>query len=144
MLRIRAVAAMVAVAAALGCGGDEATRADAERGPRGGAAQASAVPLTGNVIEVLMVSGRGELFEPNEIVAQRGDVLRFKLAAGVHNVSFPADRNPRGVKLPEASPFLQLPGQTHDITVDLPAGSYFFQCDPHVLLGMTGTLTVRD
>jgi plastocyanin len=91
---------------------------------------------------VKMISGRGELFEPSTIEARRGDVLRFVLEAGVHNVSFPADRNPSGVALPKASPFLQLPGQTHDITVDMPAGSYFFQCDPHVLLGMVGTLTV--
>lgn len=144
MRRLTGLAAAIAMVVTLGCGGDDTSPAGTDRGPRGGAAQAAQVPLTGTVIEVLMVSGRGELFEPSEIVAQRGDVLRFKLEAGVHNVSFPADRNPRGVALPEASPFLQLPGQTHDITVDMPAGSYFFQCDPHVVLGMTGTLTVRD
>jgi plastocyanin len=122
----------------LGCGGDGATTA----GPNGGAR--AEVPLTGTVIEIGMVSGRGEVFEPDHIEAKRGDVLRFKLVAGVHNVSFPADRNPRGVSLPAASPFLQLPGQTHDITVDLPPGDYFFQCDPHVALGMVGTLKVTD
>jgi plastocyanin len=141
MRRTRGLAALVVALVAIGCGGDDATRAGSDRGPRGQAAQ---VPLTGTIIEIGMLSGRGELFEPSEIVAKRGDVLRFKLVAGVHNVSFPADRNPRGVRLPEASPFLQLPGQTHDITVDLPAGEYFFQCDPHVMLGMVGTLTVTD
>jgi plastocyanin len=40
---------------------------------------------------------------------------------------------------------LQLPGQTHDVLVDLPAGkSYYFHCDPHALLGMIGQLTVKD
>jgi hypothetical protein len=34
--------------------------------------------------------------------------------------------------------FLQLPGQTWDLAVKMPAGSYFFQCDPHAALGMKG------
>jgi plastocyanin len=141
-MRIRTgLAAVAAALLAIGCGdGSNATNP-----ANGGAtAQAATVPLTGNVIEVRMVSGRGELFEPDVIEARRGDVIRFVLEAGVHNVSFPADRNPAGVALPAASPFLQLPGQTHDVTVDMPAGSYFFQCDPHVMLGMVGTLTVQD
>jgi plastocyanin len=28
--------------------------------------------------------------------------------------------------------------------VDLPAGDYKFQCDPHAALGMVGTLTVTE
>lgn len=30
------------------------------------------------------------------------------------------------------------------MTVDLPAGEYHFQCDPHAALGMVGTLTVTE
>jgi plastocyanin len=108
------------------------------------AAAAPGVPLTGNVVEVEMISGKGEIFGPDEITVRRGDVVRFKLVTGVHNASFPARKNPSGVKLPAATPYLQAPGQSYDLTVDLPAGSYHFQCDPHVALGMVGTMHVTD
>lgn len=113
-------------------------------GAAGSKAEAPAVATTGVVHEVGMVSGRGELFEPADVTAQRGDVVRFKLVSGVHNVSFPAAQNPGGVTLPAASPYLQAPGQTHDLVVDLPAGVYHYHCDPHAALGMVGTLTVTD
>jgi plastocyanin len=95
------------------------------------------------VVEVLMVSGRGELFDPGHVTVKRGDVLRFKLEMGVHNASWPADANPAGVQLPETSPYLQIPGQTHDVLIDMPPGEYTFHCDPHAVLGMVGTLTVE-
>jgi plastocyanin len=128
------------------CGGDGASAAGAATGgsSQSASATAPAVAPTGNVMEVQMVSGRGELFEPGDLTVQRGDVVRFVLASGVHNVSFPADRNPSGVALPKSSPYLQAPGQTWDLLVDLPPGEYFYQCDPHLALGMVGTITVTD
>ena len=83
-------------------------------------------------------------FVPNEIEAHQGDVLRFTLGTGVHNVHFLPDSNPPGVSLPPASELLQLPGQTHDIAVSFPPGHYYFQCDPHALLGMKGKLEVEE
>jgi plastocyanin len=38
---------------------------------------------------------------------------------------------------------LQAPGQTEDVKVIWDPGTYYFQCDPHVLLGMIGHLVVR-
>jgi plastocyanin len=125
------------------CGGDGAP------GDPSGATDAPAaasVPLTGDVIEVKMISdlARGELFEPADFTANRGDIVRFVLVTGVHNANFFADRNPPGVKLPEVSPYLQVPGQTWEFVVEQPAGEYPYQCDPHVALGMVGTMTVVD
>jgi plastocyanin len=116
-----------------GCGGDSASAAPGEALP------------TGEVIEVGMISdpSRGEVFDPPTVTAKPGDVIRWKLVSGVHNASFPANRNPSGVTLPRATPYLQAPGQTHDMVVDLPPGEYTFQCDPHVALGMFGTLIVE-
>lgn len=108
------------------------------------ASKAASVEPTGNIIEITMV-GVGEVyFGPDAVTAKRGDVLRFKLESGVHNVSFPADQNPAGVALPAASEFLQVPGQTFDLVVDMPAGEYTYHCDPHAALGMIGTLTVIE
>jgi plastocyanin len=130
------------------CGGaDGAGSAAAPAGPSApSAATTSSVPLTGNVIEVEMASrpGMGEVFSPAELTVKRGDVVRFKLVSGVHNASFPANKNPGGVALPAATPYLQAPGQTHDVAIDLPAGEYHYQCDPHVALGMVGKLVVTE
>ena len=83
-------------------------------------------------------------FSPARFEAHRGDVLRFTLVTGVHNVHFLADSNPPGLALPPASALLQLPGQTVDIKVTWPEGKYYFQCDPHALLGMIGRVEVED
>jgi plastocyanin len=118
----------------------EAPAPSIDRGP-----QASAtVPLTGDVITVEMHGVGGQWFEPSEFTAKPGDVVRFVLVSGVHNASWPSDRNPAGVKLPESTPYLQAPGQTHDVVGDLPSGEYGFVCDPHIPLGMVGTMTVVE
>lgn len=137
------VAGMALLAAA--CGGTDAPAATVDRTESPAeAASTSSVTPTGNVVEVKMVSGpQGEVFEPADFSVQQGDVVRFVLQSGVHNASFPAAKNPSGVKLPEASPYLQAPGQTYEFTVEQPAGEYHFQCDPHVALGMVGTMTVE-
>ena len=46
--------------------------------------------------------------------------------------------------LPPVSAFLQLPGQTFDVPMTFDEGKFYFQCDPHALLGMVGTITVED
>ena len=100
----------------------------------------------GKVIVVEMTTDEQGVnkFTPNHFEAHQGDVLRFTLGSGVHNVHFPPDSNRAMTKTLEPSPLLQLPGQTYDILVDFPEGRYFFQCDPHALLGMVGRLKVED
>ena len=132
---------LVAILAAA-CGGAK------EPGAAGGAADAGAgaptVAATGKVITVMMITDeKSSRFEPSEIEAQRGDVLRFTVGVGVHNVHFLPDSNPGIPDLPPASELLQLPGQTLDIPVDFPGGkTIYFQCDPHAALGMRGHLKV--
>jgi plastocyanin len=105
---------------------------------------AAAPAATGQTIEVKTVTDeKGSRFEPSTIHAKTGDVLHIVLVSGVHNMSFPADSNPSGVTLPEPTEMLQLPGQSIDLPVTMPAGKYHFQCDPHAVLGMAGTLEVE-
>jgi plastocyanin len=140
------LAAMLSFAAA--CGGGEKPAAS-QAAPQASSAQASAGPLApapgGKVIEVVMnTDGEGNYFKPSEVHANRGDVLRFTLKVGVHNLHFVADSNVGKGGYPQAaSDFLQLPGQTYDVAVNMPAGSYYFQCDPHAALGMKGRLIVH-
>ncbi|HSU16390.1 plastocyanin/azurin family copper-binding protein [Longimicrobium sp.] len=99
----------------------------------------------GRVIEIKMITDeQGNRFEPNAVSAKEHDVLRFTLVSGggVHNVSFPAARNPGVQGLPAPSELMQAAGQTKEYVVGLKPGSYYFQCDPHAALGMTGTLNV--
>ena len=100
----------------------------------------------GKVIEVaLLTDDQGNnKFEPSRIEAHQGDVIRFQLKTGVHNVDFFADSNTVKTGLPAASALLQLPGQTADLKVALAPGKYYFQCDPHALLGMVGHIEVED
>lgn len=136
---------LTAAAMLAGCGGDAPAGRGVEVASPPEPATAAAVEQTGNVIEVRMVTDdRGNYFEPSEITARRGDVLRFTLVSGVHNVSFPVDQASGTAGLPGAGPFLQLPGQTHEVTVDMEPGSYGLQCDPHAALGMVGALEVVE
>jgi plastocyanin len=131
------------------CGGEK--KATPSETPTSGAPAATTTsgPLTpdpgGKVITVDLVSdGAGNYFKPAEINAKRGDVVRFTLKVGVHNIHFLADSNVGRTGYPQAaSDFLQLPGQTYDLAVHFPAGAYYFQCDPHVALGMKGHLIVQ-
>lgn len=111
----------------------------------GKAAVAPSVTPTGKVIIIEAYSdGAGNYFKPSEVEAHRGDVLRFVLKSGVHNVNFVADSNPGATYLPTTSEMMQLPEQTYDVLVAMKHGKYFFQCDPHALLGMVGRIKVED
>jgi plastocyanin len=125
--------------AALACSGGETPNATP---PAGGAA--TDVKPTGQVHVVLMTTDeKGSYFSPSTIDASRGDVLRFTLKSGVHNVSFPDSLNTIKDGLPKSSEFLQLPGQEYDLPVTMRPGTYQFHCDPHAALGMKATLNVK-
>ena len=142
MLRIAPMLAAAALIAA--CSSGDSPKAPATEGASP-TASAPDVKLTGKVIEVGMYTdAQGNYFQPKEFEAHRGDIVRFVLKSGVHNVHFVADSNPGKTGLPKVSDFLQLPGQEFDVVVSMAPGKYYFQCDPHALLGMIGTLEVED
>ena len=109
------------------------------------AAQGTAgAAATGDTIRIeAWTDGTGNYFKPNKVEAHQGDVLRFVLKAGVHNVHFLPDSNTIKTGLPPASDLLQLPDQTYDLVVNLEPGHYYWQCDPHAALGMKGQLEVE-
>ena len=140
------LAAAVVMAA---CGGEKKTTPSESPSAAAPAAAVASGPLTpdpgGKIITVELISdAAGNYFKPSEITAKRGDVVRYTLKVGVHNVHFLADSNAGRTGYPQApSDFLQLPGQTYDVAVHMAAGTYYFQCDPHVALGMKGHLIVQ-
>ena len=125
-------------------GADTAAATAATGAPAASTGAPAATP-TGKVITVELNSdAQGNYFKPNEIEAHRGDVIRYTLKSGVHNVHFLPDSNPGKSNLPPASDMLQLPNQTLDIPVNFEPGTYYFQCDPHAALGMKGHLKVES
>ncbi len=129
---------------ALAACGDKGPAPDLPPAAEAPAAAASVEP-TGDVVEVKAITDdQGSRFEPSELEVKPGDVLRVVLVSGVHNISFPPDRNQDAAGLPAPSDMLQLPGQTFDLPITFGPGDYVFQCDPHAALGMTGKLEVED
>jgi plastocyanin len=134
------MAAMLVVA----CSGDANKQVTGSNGVASTPSASEAPAPTGDTIIVEMITDEtGNHFKPNEIEAKKGDLIRFTLTSGVHNVHFLPDSNAGKSNLPPVSDFLQLPGQTYDLVVNLAPGEYYFQCDPHALLGMVGKLEVE-
>lgn len=116
-----------------------------EKKESGGKAQDDDSKDTGRIVVVEMHSDAdGNYFKPADVEVHRGDVIRFTLKSGVHNVNFLADSNSGKANLPPVSDMLQLPEQTYDVKVTLAEGRYYFQCDPHAALGMKGHIKVED
>lgn len=148
-VRLAVFAASVLLVTA--CGGDKGgagsteTAATATPTPAPASGTEQTPDAGGQVITVQMVTADDgtNRFEPATFDAKKGDVIRYTLKNGVHNVHFLPDSNPGKAGLPGPSDMLQLPGQTYDVKVSWEPGSYYFQCDPHALLGMVGRLTVK-
>jgi plastocyanin len=136
------------VAATVACGAGQENKARDTTSTPAAASTVPGSPMTPKagrrvIVVEMSTDDRGvNKFTPNDVQAESGDVLRFTLVAGVHNVDFVADSN-RAVQAPAPAPMLQAPGQTFDVAVDWPRGRYYFQCDPHALLGMTGHVAVK-
>ena len=134
----------------IACGGKEnatsaADTSSAAQSSIGAAASSGPVATpTGKVVVVELNSDeKGNYFKPAKFEVHRGDVIRFTLKTGVHNIDFLPDSNPGKTNLPHATDMLQLPGQTLDIPINLAPGKYYFQCDPHAATGMMGHLEVE-
>ena len=138
------------VAGIVGCGGEKAAEStNTANTPSQPAATQTVGPQTPEpghrviVVEAMTDEQGNNRFSPNKFEVHRGDVIRFTLKSGVHNVHFLPDSNPGKQGLPAASDLLQLPGQTYDVKVTFEPGKYYFQCDPHAALGMKGRLEVE-
>ncbi len=136
---------LLAVALIGACGDRPADPESRPAEERPASATADAPAATGTVIEIKAITDeKGNRFEPAEVEARPGDVLRVVLVSGVHNIHFLPDSNPGKTGLPPAGDMLQLPGQTFDVPITFAPGDYYFQCDPHAALGMVGKLEVED
>jgi plastocyanin len=141
--RLFVVSGLAAATVLSACKSDKPSNGDTASAAASSAASGPAAG--GKIIEVkLITDDAGSRFEPSKIEVHKGDLLRFVLQVGVHNVHFLPDSNAGKSGLPAPSEMLQLPGQTYDLPITLAPGHYYFQCDPHAALGMVGHLEVED
>src|SRR5215216_7985160 len=116
-----------AAAFAVACGKEPKPEGTADTAKRD-EAPVTATAGTGKTIVVEAYSDeKGNYFKPNKLEAHKGDVVRFVLKSGVHNVNFLADSNAGRTGLPPASDMLQLPDQAYDVSVTFDKGHYYFQ-----------------
>jgi plastocyanin len=114
--------AIVVALAGVGCGSNSSTPSGS---PQGGGAS--------NTIEQGM--GGQLVFSPTTISVKAGATLTIKNLGSVpHTFTVTG----QGIDITNDT------GQTHQVTVNLPAGTYPFVCRFHEGSGMTGTLTVTS
>ena len=85
-------------------------------------------------------------FEPANITAKPGDVIRFvQTTVTPHNVEFKNPPSGSDLATVIMGPFLTQPDETYEIQIDqrFVAGTYEFVCTPHFMMGMTGSITVE-
>jgi len=139
------IVALCSAALVAACSGEKKESEENETAEKATPAGGATAAATGDTILIeAWTDGTGNYFKPNDIEAHPGDVLRYVLKAGVHNVHFLPDSNTIKTGLPPASDLLQLPEQTYDLVVSMQPGKYYFQCDPHAALGMKGHLEVEE
>ena len=94
---------------------------------------------------MVLVGGNGDDFNPSILTINLGDTVNFHNIGGYHNVngthaSYPS--NPASFE----GPAIGVPWSSNwwmSVVFTLP-GTYDYQCDPHVLMGMFGQIVVQS
>ena len=149
------------------CGGgdsntqtDTAATATPAAGTDAGAtgAPVAAAPITGTTHTVRMVGdAQGYRFDPAQLTIKAGDGVKWEMVSGgPHNVAFDPAKVPAAAKgqlmanMPNqmgelSSQMFMNVGESYTISfANIPAGTYDYVCTPHLMNGMTGTITVQQ
>ena len=137
---------------------DTAAPAATTTPPPGGGAQATTgAAITGTTHEVrMLLDGQTYKFDPANLTIKQGDGVRWiMVSGGPHNVAFDPAKVPDDVEsvlsanmpnqmMPLSSPYMTQPNETYTISfAGVKAGTYDYVCTPHVMMGMTGKITVQ-
>ena len=118
---------------------------------------ATAAPATGQTHEVKMVGDeKGYRFEPANLTVKAGDAVKFTMVSGgPHNVAFEEASIPAAGKAqltanipnpaaPLTSQMLLNPNEAVTVSfANVAAGTYNYNCTPHLAMGMKGVITVQ-
>lgn len=138
---------------------DTAATATPAAGTAGTAgATAALAPITGTTHTVRMVGdAQGYRFDPAQLTIKAGDGVKWEMVSGgPHNVAFDPAKVPAAAKAQLmanmtnqmgelSSPMFMNTGESYTISfANIPAGTYDYVCTPHLMNGMTGTITVQQ
>jgi plastocyanin len=136
---------------------DTAAPAATTTPPAGGGQTTAGAPITGTTHEVrMLLDGQTYKFDPANLTIKQGDGVRWLMVSGgPHNVAFDPAKIPDDVEsvlsanmknqqMPLSSPYMTQPNEEYIISfAGVKAGSYDYVCTPHVMMGMTGKITVQ-
>jgi plastocyanin len=163
-MRFYALTVVTALLLGACAGGDTAnqsttdTAATATTTPPAGGTQASAAaPITGTIHEVrMLLDGQTYKYDPANLTIKQGDGVKWiMVSGGPHNVAFDPAKVPDDVEavlsanmkdqmMPLSSPYMTQPNESYTISfAGVKAGTYDYVCTPHVMMGMTGKITVQ-
>jgi plastocyanin len=163
-MRFYALTVVTALILGACAGGDTAnqsttdTAATATTTPPAGGTQASAAaPITGTIHEVrMLLDGQTYKYDPANLTIKQGDGVKWiMVSGGPHNVAFDPAKVPDDVEavlsanmkdqmMPLSSPYMTQPNESYTISfAGVKAGTYDYVCTPHVMMGMTGKITVQ-
>ena len=125
--------------------------------PAGGGQAATGAPITGTMHEVrMLLDGQTYKFDPANLTIKQGDGVKWVMVSGgPHNVAFDPAKIPDDVEsvlsanmpnqmMPLSSPYMTQPDENYTISfAGVKPGTYDYVCTPHVMMGMTGKITVQ-
>lgn len=147
-------------------GGDQANQGATDTGatastqtpPAGGTPQGgTGGAITGTTHEVrMLLDGQTYKFDPADLTIKQGDGVKWIMVSGApHNVAFDPAKIPDDVEqvlsanmsdqqAPLSSKYLTQPNETYTMSfAGVKPGTYDYVCTPHVMMGMTGKITVQ-
>jgi plastocyanin len=121
--------------------------------PAGGTGAA----ITGTTHEVrMLLDGQTYKFDPANLTIKQGDGIKFiMVSGGPHNVAFDPAKVPDDVEavlaanmpnqqMPLSGPYLTQPNESYTMSfAGVKPGTYDYVCTPHIMMGMTGKITVQ-
>jgi plastocyanin len=125
--------------------------------PAGGGQATTGAPITGRTHEVrMLLDGQTYKFDPANLTIKQGDGVKWiMVSGGPHNVAFDPAKIPDDVEsvlsanmpnqpMPLSSPYMTQPNENYTISfAGVKPGTYDYVCTPHVMMGMTGKITVQ-
>ena len=125
--------------------------------PAGGTQAAGGAAITGTTHEVrMLLDGQTYKFDPANLTIKQGDGVKWiMVSGGPHNVAFDPAKIPDDVEsvlvanmpnqqAPLSGPYLTQPNDAYTVSfAGVKPGTYDYVCTPHVMMGMTGKITVQ-